>query len=375
MKNGILFLLVFSLILIPLGATGREDRLISSEEHNFTLELLESSLNHPWSVAFLPGDMGIIVTEREGTLLRLEGDLRHTISGLPEIAAIGQGGLLDVAVDPLFLQNNIIYFSYSREGSEGYSTAVARAELRNNNLENIKILFLAAPESSGGRHFGSRLLITPRGDLFITLGERGIRDNAQKLDNHGGSLLRLNRDGSVPGDNPFLNTPGAKGEIYSYGHRNAQGLAMDSRGRIWLHEHGPKGGDELNLIIPGGNYGWPLLTHGRNYNGTIITERTSAPGMIDPVANWVPSIAPSGMSFYEGRLFPQWEGDLFIGALAGKHLRRLRIRENKVVHQEILLLNEIGRIRDVRTGPDGALYLLTDENNGALYRMTPPGGD
>ncbi|MDC7241647.1 MAG: PQQ-dependent sugar dehydrogenase, partial [Spirochaetales bacterium] len=239
-----------------------------------------------------------------------------------------------------------------------------RAELRGAELRNLEIIFRAEPKSPGGLHFGSRLVMDQNRTLYVSLGERGGMENAQNLNHHGGSVVKINPDGSVPSDNPFTSRNGGLPEIFSYGHRNPQGMALHPEtGELWLHEHGPRGGDEVNIIRKGGNYGWPLVTYGMNYNGTVISESTSAPGIEEPVVYWVPSIAPSGMAFYQG--------DLYVGALAGRQLRRLVLNGNRVVSQDVLLKDEVGRIRDVRTGPDGALYILTDDRRGVLYRLAP----
>lgn len=357
-------------IAISLISADSIDFVVRSEQESFRVNKIVEGLNHPWSMAFLPDDEGILITERPGTLyLYREGKLSE-INGLPDISPTGQGGLLDVILDNDFEFNRTIYFSYSQSRWGRYGTAVAKAELRGSELVNVRIIFQAEPKSRGGVHFGSRLLVTDGNHLYITLGDRGTMENAQDLEHHGGSLIRINTDGSIPGDNPFVGRDDARPEIFSYGHRNAQGLAYNKeRGEIWLHEHGPKGGDEVNIIRKGANYGWPLITYGINYNGSIITNETARPGLEQPILYWVPSIAPSGMAFYEGDLFPDWKGDLFVGALAGQHLRRLVLEGDQIVHQEILLKNVIGRVRDVRNGPDGSLYILTDHENGALYRI------
>ncbi len=346
--------------------------IIHSEETDFILEKIIDKLENPWSLAFLPGEDGIVISERPGRLNLFTDKNIVPISGLPEIAATGQGGLLDIIIDPDYMENKLIYFSFSEPGSGGYSTAVARATLSETKLSNVEIIFRASPKSSGGIHFGSRLVFDLDGFLYITLGERGGMTNAQNLQNHGGSVLRIYPDGRIPPDNPFINRQNVLPEIFSYGHRNAQGMALDKgTGRLWLHEHGPKGGDEVNIIKAGANYGWPLVTYGINYNGTIISTETEKPGIENPVIYWVPSIAPSGITFYYGDKFPEWQGNIFIGALAGQHLRRLVVDGKSIIHQEVLLHKEIGRIRDVRTGPDGSLYILTDAKNGALYRLSP----
>jgi len=366
--------LLFLIILLPviLHSQGQQSLRIETEVNEFNLHLLTKDLNHPWSLALLPDNEGILITERRGNLYLFHEDKLIEIQGLPAISAIGQGGLLDIVLDGDFTGNRIVYFSFTESGIGGYGTAVGKAVLENNKLDKMEVIFRAIPKSSGGIHFGSRLLFGVDGYLYITLGERGVMDNAQNLAHHGGSVIRIDTNGNIPPDNPFTAADNSFDEIYSFGHRNAQGIALNERtGDIWLHEHGPKGGDEVNILKGGANYGWPLVTYGINYDGSIISNSSSQEGIEEPVIFWVPSIAPSGMAFYYGDKFPMWKGNIFVGALAGRHLRRLVLSDNEVTHEEILLKNEIGRIRDVRTGPEGMIYLLTDEKKGALYRIEP----
>jgi glucose/arabinose dehydrogenase len=329
-------------------------------------------------VAFLP-DGRFLVTEREGRLRLIEADGRlrsAPVAGLPaEVHQHGQGGLLDVALHPDFARNHLVYFSYAERGRGGYGTTVARARFEDDALHDTEVLFRMALKSRQGRHFGSRLVFDREGHLFITLGDRGDRPRAQDLNDHAGSLIRLSADGSVPDDNPFIDTPGALPEIFSYGHRNMQGATLNPfTGRLWTHEHGPQGGDEINVPEAGVNHGWPVITYGVNYGiGTQIGEGTAKPGMAQPLYYWVPSIAPSGMTFYDGPHFPGWQGDLFVGSLKFRLLVRLEIEDDRVVHEERMLAGEFGRIRDVRQGPDGLIYLLTDESNGQLLRLVPAG--
>jgi glucose/arabinose dehydrogenase len=314
------------------------------------------------------------VTERPGRLrIVRSGALDpEPIAGVPEVYARGQGGLLDVALDPGFASNRTIYLSYAAEGDGGNSTRVARARLGDRQLENLEVIFTAQPLVNSTYHFGSRLAFDRQGHLLITVGERRQGERAQDLADHNGSVIRLNPDGSVPADNPFVGVAGARPEIFSYGHRNAQGLGVHpATGVPWLHEHGARGGDEVNIVRPGVNYGWPVITYGIDYSGAPIGEGTHKDGMAQPIHYWVPSIAPSGMAFYEGDAFPDWQGDLFVGALAGELLARLELDGEQVVAEERLLEGRVGRIRDVEAGPDGFLYLLTDESAGALYRLEP----
>lgn len=346
---------------------------VRSQDASFRLIKVAGDLENPWSLAFLPGG-GMLVTEKPGRLLLFgpEGS-RSVVGGLPRVADRGQGGLLDVALDPDFDRTRLVYFSYSAPGPGGTAgTAVARGRLEGTDLRDVRVVFEMGGKTSGGQHFGSRLVFAPDGTLFVSTGERGDRHRAQDLMDHAGKILRIHPDGSVPRDNPFVGKSGALPEIFSYGHRNIQGMTLHPEtGRIWSHEHGPRGGDEINVAKSGANYGWPVVTYGREYVGGAIGEGTSKPGMEDPLLQWTPSIAPSGMAFYTGNRFSAWKGDLFVGALAGRHLRRVVFRGDRVLKEEVLLEGRIGRVRDVRQGPDGALYLLTDERNGALYRLEP----
>ncbi|MCP4286595.1 MAG: PQQ-dependent sugar dehydrogenase [Gammaproteobacteria bacterium] len=340
----------------------------------FRVETVSEGLEHPWSLAFLP-DGSMLITERPGRLRVIEdGKLNPApVAGLPEITASGQGGLLDIALHPNYEQNGWLYFSYVAFGAGGMGTRVARARLDGLQLQDLEELFRMNIGSMSGRHFGSRLIFDRAGYLYITVGERGDRVRAQRLNDHAGSVIRLHDDGRIPQDNPFINRQGALSGIFSYGHRNPQGMALHPHtGEVWIHEHGPQGGDELNRLRAGQNYGWPVITYGVNYGiGTRIGEGTDKPGMVQPEYYWVPSIAPSGMSFYSSDRFPQWRGSLFIGSLKFSLLTRLELNNGKVVKEERLLRGVVGRIRDVRTGPDGLIYLLTDEPDGRLVRLEP----
>ena len=344
-----------------------------SERHKFRLTTLAEGLDHPWGLAFLPdGDM--LITERDGNLrLFRDGALDPTpVPGVPRVAATGQGGLLDVVLHPRFAETRLVYLSYAGSGTGGLGTEVARARYAGGRLEGLQTIYVAKPKSSGGRHFGSRLAFGPDGFLYVTAGERGSPDRAQDLNDPAGSVLRLTEDGGIPPGNPFAGQPGVRPEIYSYGHRNPQGLAVHPEtGQLWAVEHGPRGGDELNLLAPGTNYGWPVITYGRSYVGFSIGEGMSKPGMAQPQRYWVPSISPSGLAFYTGAAFPEWRGNLFLGALSGQALVRLELDGTKVIHEERLLEALDERIRDVRQGPDGRLYLLTDSSRGTLLRLDP----
>jgi len=363
-----------ALAFVPPASHGQA---IKTQEHVVRLVKVVEGLEYPWGLAFLP-DGRMLVTERPGRLRIVGKDgklVSQAVAGLPQVAVHGQGGLLDVALHPRFTQNELVYLSYAARGEGGISTEVARGRLSGNRLENVEVIFRQQPKSGSGRHFGSRLVFDREGYLYITLGDRGDMERAQKADDHAGSVIRLHDDGRVPADNPFVGKPGWKPEKYTFGNRNIQGAALHPRtGQLWTHEHGPQGGDEVNVIRAGVNYGWPVITYGVNYGiGTKIGEGSHKPGMAQPLHYWVPSIAPSGMAFYTGNRFPAWRGDLFLGALRDQVLVRLKLDGDKIVSEERMLKNVLGRIRDVRSGPDGYLYLLTDESNGALTRIEPAG--
>jgi len=349
--------------------------VIESEREQFTYQIVTEDLEHPWGMAFLP-DGNILVTERAGhlRLINKDGKLHpKPIQGLPSIRSYGQGGLLDVALHPQFEQNHWVYISFAERNAQGVGTAVARGKLRGHRLEDIEFIFRLLPKSDKPYHFGSRLVFDKQGYLFITLGDRGNRPRAQDLNDHAGSLIRLHDDGRIPEDNPFVGLRKKRPEIFSYGHRNIQGAALNPFSQeIWTHEHGPQGGDEINIPKTGVNHGWPIITYGSNYvTGSKIGEGTHKEGMQQPIYYWVPSIAPSGMAFYNHEQFPNWKGNLFVGSLKFRLLVRLEIDGDSIVKEERLLKGEFGRIRDVRQGLDGLIYLLTDENDGMLVRLQP----
>jgi glucose/arabinose dehydrogenase len=358
-----------------LAAHPANAQTVPSQAHPFKVVTLTEGLEHPWGLAFLP-DGRMLVTERPGRLRIVAADGKldpRPVEGLPVIAEAGQGGLLDVALHPQFRDNRWVYLSYAARGDRGIGTEVLRGKLNGHRLEDAQVIFRMQPKSGGGRHFGSRLVFDRAGYLFITLGDRGDQDRAQRLNDHAGSVIRLHDDGRVPVDNPFVGRAGALPEKYTLGNRNMQGAALHPEtGLLWTHEHGPQGGDEVNVIRPGRNYGWPVITYGVNYGiGTKIGEGTHKAGMEQPLHKWVPSIAPSGMAFYTGDRFPGWRGDLFVGSLKFQTLVRLKLNGETVVQEERMLEGELGRIRDVRSGPDGYLYLLTDSSDGALVRLEP----
>ncbi|HSO45126.1 MAG TPA: PQQ-dependent sugar dehydrogenase, partial [Rhodoferax sp.] len=348
-------------------------------------EVVAQRLEHPWALAFLPQGR-FLVTERPGRLRVIEADgrINAALEGLPDVAARGQGGLLDVMLDGEFARNRTLFFCFSEPGEGGNSTALARARLSDDStrLASVQVIFSAKPKVASSAHFGCRIAESkaggqPDGLLFMTLGERFVRkDDAQTLDNHHGKIIRIGKDGRVPADNPFVNTAGALPEIWSYGHRNPQGLALSPKGVLWAHEHGPQGGDEINLIEPGRNYGWPVITYGENYGGGPIGAGLNAKaGMAQPLHYWVPSIAPSGMAFVTStRYGPAWVGNLLTGSLKFGYLDRIELSkpfEGRVMREHKLLADLGERIRDVRQGPDGLLYVLTDSARGRLLRLQP----
>ncbi len=366
-----------SAVLVIGGASGAPAESYRSSAGDLNVETIASGLVNPWAIAFLP-DGRMLVTERPGRMriVARGGKLSPPLSGVPQVFASGQGGLLDVVIDRAFAQNRTIYFCYAEPVDGGARTALARAELSAGEvpaLSGVKVIFPQEGPLSSGNHHGCRIVQMPDNNLFLTLGEHFVyRDQAQNLSNDLGKVIRIRPDGSVPPDNPFVGKAGAKPEIWSYGHRNSQGAAINpATGKFWMHEHGPRGGDEINIPEAGKNYGWPVIGYGIDYSGARIHEATSKPGMEQPVKYWVPSIAPSGMAFYDGRLIPAWKGNLFVGALAGQMLVRLEVDGDRVGREERLLQNLGERIRDVREGPDGALYLATDNRNGRILRVAP----
>ena len=377
MEGALAALLVTALALCgAAGPVAAAERLgtYDTAKHRFHLVKVVDGLEHPWGLAFLP-DGRMLVTERPGRLRIVAADGRlepAPVTGVPAVWAEGQGGLLDVALHPDFSRNGLIYLSYaSPDDDDEAATAVARGRLAGSRLEDVEEIYVALPRDDGGRHFGSRLLFAD-GYLFVTAGERGEPDRAQDLGDPAGAVIRLHDDGRVPDDNPYVARTGARPELYSIGHRNPQGLAREAAtGRIYAVEHGPKGGDELNLIEPGVNYGWPVITYGKSYIGFKIGEGTHKAGMAQPVHHWVPSISPSGLTVYDGARFPAWRGSLFAGALSATLLVRLELAEGRAVVEERMLEDLEERIRDVRQGPDGLIYLLTDHPDGMLLRLEP----
>ena len=368
-------------LVLGTGCAEAVDRTLASAAGDIRVETVAEGLNHPWAITFLP-DGGMLVTERGGRLRHVSaaGEVSAPIAGVPAVDARDQGGLLDVALDPGFASNRLVYLSFSEAGEGGNSTAVARGTLNGDMsaLEAVEVIFSQKPKVDSSAHFGSRLVFDRDGNLFVTMGDRSsaaFRGEAQNLSSHIGKIVRIRPDGAVPPDNPFVGRDDALPEIFAYGIRNPQAAALHPEtGELWEIEHGPRGGDELNVIRPGENYGWPIVTLGVEYTGfTIGDGLKTAPGMVDAIYSWTPVIAPSGMIFYSGAAFPAWQGDIFVGGLASKALIRLELDGERVVREE-RLLEPLGlRIRDVAQGPDGALYVVTDHRDGKLLRIAPGG--
>lgn len=358
-----LFIALASLV-VPAAAQS-----LRSDAGTLRIETVIDGLDTPWAVDFLPGG-GFLVTERDGRLLLVRDGTARALAGLPAIHAEGQGGLMDVTVARDFARSGEVFLTFARRRDSGTGTALAVARLdgAGGRLTDLRILFEARPGGSGGRHFGSRVVEAPDGRLFVTLGDRGDAASAQDRANFNGAIVRVNRDGTVPADNPFVGQPGIRPEIWSFGHRNPQGAALDSAGQLWAVEHGARGGDEVNRIRKGANYGWPVIAYGRHYSGGRIGEGTSKPGMEQPEFYWDPSIAPSGMMIYSGRLWPEWRGHMFVGSLKFDMISRLSgqpLREAERIKGA-----STERVRDVAEAPDGSIWFVS-EGRGAIYRMTP----
>ena len=369
--------LVLAGALIAGGGASAPAQVFPSPAGDLAVPTAAKGLDHPWALAFLP-DGRMLVTERPGRMriVGKDGTLSPALADVPTVFASGQGGLHDVVLDRGFAQNHTIYFCYAEPVEGRARTALARARLIDEGtarIDAVEVIFRQAGPLSSGNHFGCRIVQTPDGNLFLTTGDHfTTRDQAQNLGNDLGKIIRIRPDGSVPPDNPFVGKAGAKPEIWSYGHRNPQGLALHPvTGKLWEHEHGPRGGDEVNIIEKGKNYGWPVIGYGIDYSGAKIHESTHKAGMEQPLKYWVPSIAPSGMTFYTGNLFAPWRGSLFVGALVGQVLVRLEVDGDKMVKEERLLQQLRERIRDVREGPDGALWLATDSSSGRILRLAP----
>jgi aldose sugar dehydrogenase len=362
---------------VPADARGQNDRPAPPVEPTVAVEhrvvTVATGLEHPWGIAFVPGG-DILVTERPGRLrLIRDGQLvAAPIAGIPEVWARGQGGLMDVVLHPQFATNRLVYLSYSKPGPAGATTAIARGRLEEGRLADVRDVFVAEAWGTRGQHFGSRIVFDRDGYMYLAIGDRGEMNRAQDRSDHAGGVLRLHDDGRVPADNPFTGRPGIRPEIFSYGNRNIQGMVVHpTSGELWSVEHGPRGGDEINLIRAGLNYGWPEITHGVNYDGTPITPDTARPGMEQPLHHWTPSIAVAGMTIYHGDAFPQWRGDLFAAALAGQHVARVETDGTRMLREERMFGDLGHRFRQVSTAPDGTLYLLVDHRSAPVLRVEP----
>ena len=363
MKSYFFLILTTSIFYVTSCISQENPPIIETpDQSKYATELIIDGIDIPWGMDFINEDE-LLVTDKKGTLYHVLNGIKTEVSGLPKIYVRGQGGLLDIALHPNFKSNGIVYLAISVniEGDEGGNTALYRGTYEEFKLKNIELLYKAVPNTKKGQHWGSRIVFDDEGHLFFGVGDRGNRDvNPQDLKKDGGKIYRLNLDGSIPDDNPFIDEEGAKKAIYTYGNRNPQGLIIHpNTGDLWEHEHGPKGGDEINILKKGKNFGWPVITYGINYSGTSITDKREMQGMEQPLYYWVPSIAPSGMAFSTSGVYKDWKGDLFVGSLKFKYLERLVIKNKKVIKRE-KILDEIGRVRNVKEGPDGFLYLGVD---------------
>ncbi|MBP2832373.1 PQQ-dependent sugar dehydrogenase [Aquimarina sp. U1-2] len=363
-------ILCLSLVIATFSACAQEkkenDVVLEPDPKNYTTELVVQDLQIPWGMAWLP-DGSMLITEKSGALIHFKNGNKKSIGNVPEVYVRNQGGLLDIELHPQYEKNGWIYITYSsKDGAEkGGNTALIRAKLANDQLIDIETLYKGTPNTTKGHHFGSRIEFDNEGYVYFCIGDRGNRDvNPQDVTKDGGKIYRLHDDGSIPKDNPFIQTENAKKAIYSYGHRNPQGMALHPNGTIWVHEHGPRGGDEINPIQKGINYGWPVITYGINYSGTQITALTKKEGMQQPLYYWIPSIAPSGMDFVTSDIYPDWKNDIVIGSLKFQYLELVELTDQKVSGRK-KLLEDIGRVRNVRQGPDGFIYVAV-ENKGIL---------
>lgn len=372
-------------VTLLVGCDAAEPRVVDNEmngpdnepsvesTHEYRVHEVVTGLEHPWGLAFVPGG-DVLITERPGRIrLVRDGSLRpQPVEGAPSAQAGGQGGMLDIVAHPDFESNRLVYISYSKAADGGRTTAVARARWENDRLEGLEDVFVADAVSGTGQHFGSRMVFDPDGYLYVTVGDRGQMERSQDPSDHVGTTIRLHDDGRVPAGNPFADRDDIRPEIYSYGHRNAQGMAIHPEtGEVWQNEHGPRGGDEINRIEAGGNYGWPRARYADHYDGRSIPDYETGDGFVAPLLDWTPALAPSGMAFYTGDRFPEWRGHVFNGGLVSRQIRRVVFAGMEAVHQEELLTDYGERIRDVRDGPDGYIYFLTDSQNGVLARLEP----
>ncbi len=357
-----------------------QDAVVETEAGPVSVSTVAGGLSHPWGLAFLP-EGRMLVTERDGRMRIVDADgaLSDPLGGLPEIWVSGQGGLLNVALSPDFETSGVVFFTFSAPDGGDAGTAVARGQLVEDGdgarLANVETIFSMNDKDRSGRHFAGRMSVAGDGTLFFAIGDRGTMERSQDFSDHAGNVLRINPDGSIPDDNPFVGDDGVADEIWSTGHRNIQGMAIHPEtGVLWTHEHGPRGGDEINIPQPGENFGWPIVTYGIDYSGATIGEGIQErDDLVGPLHHWTPSIAPSGLAFYQGDAFPDWQGDMLVGALAGSALHRVRLDGEEVVGEEVMLTELGERIRDVRLGPDGLVYLLTDAGDGRILRLSPGG--
>jgi glucose/arabinose dehydrogenase len=367
-----LLVVVFCLSVIACNAPKKQkDIAINTEQRSYTIEKVVEDLSNPWGMTWLP-DGSILITEKSGELIHFKDGLKTEIKNVPEIYNRGQGGLLDIKVHPAYATNGWIYFTYaSSEGEgDGGHTKLSRAKLKDGDLTDIEDLYKATPHTTRGQHFGSRIEFDGKGYVYFSIGERGDRDtNPQDKTRDGGKIYRLHDDGRIPDDNPFVSEAGAKKAIYTYGNRNPQGMDQHpDTGEIWIHEHGPKGGDEVNIVKKGRNYGWPIISYGVNYSGTKFTDKTKMEGMEDPIYYWVPSIAPCGMTFVTGDTYPDWKGGLMVGSLKFNYVELLQLDGNKVT-ERIKVAEDVGRVRNVQQGPDGFIYIAVEGEG--IVRIMP----
>lgn len=371
MRNFFIYLLFLGPLCYSCAQEKVNDILLEEDPKNYTTELVVSELQIPWGMVWLP-DGSLLITEKSGELIHFKDGNKTQITNVPEVYNRNQGGLLDIEIHPKYAENGWLYITYSStEGEEkGGQTALIRAKLKDNQLTDIEKLYKGSPNTTKGQHFGSRIEFDTEGYVYFSIGDRGNRDeNPQDITRDGGKIYRLHDDGRIPEDNPFVDKNGAKKAIFSYGHRNPQGMVIHPQtGMIWVHEHGPRGGDEINPIKKGVNYGWPVITYGINYSGTTITDQTQKEGMEQPLYYWTPSIAPSGMDFVTSPIYPEWQNSMVVGSLKFQYLELLKLKENKVVKRQ-KLLTDIGRVRNVRQGPDGYLYVAVESKG--IYKIIP----
>jgi glucose/arabinose dehydrogenase len=375
MKYYTFIIVVFALIINSCNNKPAEkiaENIAVEQSFNYKVETIVPDLEQPWGMAFLP-DGSMLITEKKGVLIHFKNGKKTIVEGLPKIENNGQGGLLDIILDPKYRENGWIYFSYAantENDNKGSNTAISRAKLVNNKLVNLELLYKATPNTKNGVHYGSRFAFNKEGFLFFSIGDRGNhKENPQDITRDAGKVYRINPNGTIPNSNPFFNTKDAKKAIFSYGNRNIQGMAVHPvTGEIWTHEHGPKGGDEINIIKSGKNYGWPKVSYGINYDGSILTDKTTMPGIENPIHYWVPSIAPSGMAFVTGNKYPEWKGNLLVGSLKFQYLNMCVLNNNKVIKEE-KLLEGLGRVRNVIQAPDGFIYVAIEFKG--IVRITP----